>query len=94
VEMKQAVCDFLGDDILEAYLLGRLPGQQKGMDDDPEVQSIEEHLLWCEVCQAKAETQENEIKALRAALLACAPAKPKRNKAKVLAIGMVIGRTY
>jgi hypothetical protein len=87
-KLKQAACDFLSEDNLEAYLLGRLPGQQKGQEDDPEVQSVEEHLLWCEVCQAKAEAQENEIKALRAALLTVTAEKPKRAKAKAMGLAM------
>ena len=66
---KTSACDFLMEDTLEAYLLGRLPGQQMNREDDAEVQSVEEHLLWCGVCQAKAEAEESEIQALRAALL-------------------------
>jgi hypothetical protein len=86
---RTATCDSLMEDTLEAYLLGRLPGQQMGRDDDPEVQAVEEHLLWCAVCQAKAETEEKEIKALRAALLLGAiTTERKPAKAKAMAIGL------
>jgi hypothetical protein len=87
-------CSFLEEETLEAYLLGRLPGQQLNREDDPEVQSVEEHLLWCEVCQAKAESEEKEIRALRAALLRCepsygqAPASKKPKPAKTMTAGM------
>lgn len=88
---RAAVCDLLRDDILEAYLLGRLPGQQMGREDDPEVQSIEEHLLWCEACQARAEAEDEAIKALRAALMMSEPPSPARKPAKVKAKAMAIG---
>ena len=76
------ICNFILEDTLEAYLLGRLPGQQMGREDDLEVQTVEEHLLWCEVCQMKAETNEKEIKALRAALLKSTSATKKSKPAK------------
>jgi hypothetical protein len=63
----------LAEETLEAYLLGRLPGQQQQAADDPEVGLVEEHLLWCEACQKKAEAEEKEITALRAALAAYPP---------------------
>jgi len=72
------LCNFILEDTLEAYLLGRLPGQQMGREGDLEVQMVEEHLLWCEVCQMKAESDEKEIKALRAALLNGPPAKKSK----------------
>jgi hypothetical protein len=86
---RVAGCDFLVEDTLEAYLLGRLPGQQSGREDDPEVRAVEEHLLWCEDCQARAEAEEQEIRALRAALLIASPMKARNGK-KAKAIGMTI----
>jgi hypothetical protein len=78
------------EDTLEAYLLGRLPGQQMGREDDQEVQSVEEHLLWCEVCQMEAEAQEIEIRALRVALLigTSAPGERKPAKARAMALAL------
>ena|SRR5271165_987420 len=91
---RTAECNFLMEDSLEAYLLGRLPGQQLGREDDPEVQSVEEHLLWCEICQAKAESEEKEIHALRAALLmeTTTVEKLKPARAKTMAFALPIGR--
>jgi hypothetical protein len=63
-------CGFLAGDVLEAYILGRLPGQQSGADDDHELQAIEEHLLCCEACQMRAEAEENQLDVLRVALAA------------------------
>jgi hypothetical protein len=76
-------CEFLPEDLLESYLLGRLPGQQRGAEDDPEVRCLEEHLLWCEVCQVKAETEEKELAELRAALSICRRASKGRKRVKV-----------
>ena len=61
--------DCIPEDTLEAYLLGRLPGQQQNLPDDPELAAVEEHLLWCEACQTRAEAEDREIAALRAALI-------------------------
>jgi hypothetical protein len=54
------------------------------------VQLVEEHLLWCEVCQAKAESEEKEIQALRAALLMMSETASKARKPKK-ALAMAIG---
>src|ERR1700722_6970282 len=78
------ICNFILEDPLEAYLLGRLPGQQMGREDDLEVQTVEEHLLWCEVCQLRAESCEKEIKALRAALLKSTSGARRSKSARVL----------
>ncbi len=83
-------CDFLMEDTLEAYLLGRLPGQLKGTEDDPEVRSVEEHLLWCEVCQATAEAEEKALAELCAALANYAPASKKPKSAKAMTMGAQI----
>jgi anti-sigma factor RsiW len=78
-------CDFLREETLEAYLLGRLPGQQQGSADDPEVRMVEEHLLWCEDCQKKAESEGQQIEALRAALAAYAPTESRPAKGMAMA---------
>jgi hypothetical protein len=46
--------------------MGRLP------DDEPAVQVIEEHLLWCESCQVRVEIEEKQLSVMRAALAAFA----------------------
>jgi len=65
-----------------------------GREDDPEVQSTEEHLLWCEVCQTRAQSAEAEIQALRAALVKVAPAlkkiKPASQRAMAKALSITI----
>lgn len=75
------------EETLECYLLERLPGQQRGDVDDPEVRRIEEHLLWCEACQNRAEVMERQIAALRTALSAGSPG----GKLKRMAIGLPFG---
>jgi hypothetical protein len=53
------------EDRLEIYLLGRLPGQQMGDTQDPEVVAIEEHLLACGFCTNLAESMEMTIAKIR-----------------------------
>jgi anti-sigma factor RsiW len=64
-------------------MLGRLPGQRQGNDEDPEVQRIEEHLLVCSACVPKAESIEREIAVLRAALASFASEFCARKRMKV-----------
>ena len=73
------------EDILEAYLLGRLPGQQAEQDDDPEVVAIETHLLACGQCVEAAELLDATVQAIRHALNLKKPRR--RSKPKVLTAG-------
>ena len=50
----------VADDVLEKYLLNRLP--------EPELAAVEEHLLVCPACQTKAEETDEFILAAKAAL--------------------------
>lgn len=81
-------CDLITDDIVEAYLLGRLPGQKLGLEDDPELQSVAEHLLWCEACQNRAEAPEEVIKELQSTLLRSLSKPTRRPRAKTRTAGM------
>ena len=59
---SRRTCDFLGADVIEAYVMGRL------CHDEREVQAIEEHLLWCESCQVRVEAEDKQLSVMRAAL--------------------------
>ena len=52
--------DHPDDDGLEAYSRNQL--------GDPACAWVEEHLLWCEACQARLEALEEYARAMRAAL--------------------------
>jgi anti-sigma factor RsiW len=47
-------------DVLELHILRRLP--------EPENESVEEHLLVCEACQAMTALMESQIKRIQEAL--------------------------
>ena len=68
------------EDILEAYILGRLPSQQTGWDEDPELVAVEAHLLVCGQCVEAVELLEATASAIRETLELANPrrrAKPK-----------------
>jgi hypothetical protein len=51
--------EHLDDDMLDEYLLCRT--------DEVATAKVEEHLLWCGACRAKATRQELELALIRAA---------------------------
>ena len=51
------------DHDLERFYLGMVP------DGSPEEQAIEEHLLWCRECVARAEASDGYVDAIRAATI-------------------------
>ena len=55
--------EHFADHDLERYYLGMVP------DDSPEEQAIEEHLLWCQECIARAEEGDRYVDAIRAAVI-------------------------
>jgi hypothetical protein len=75
------------EDRIEAYVLGRLPGQQKNLEDDPEVVAIEEHLLICPACVEAAESFEETAEGVRLALSLDRPKRQRNPKPKTLAAG-------
>ncbi len=52
----------VSDDDLERYYLGMV-------QDETELASLEEHLLWCHECIARAESAERYVDVIRIALL-------------------------
>jgi anti-sigma factor RsiW len=70
----------LEEELLEVYLLGRLPAQQAGKANDPELCGIEEHLLMCPSCVARAEQLDETAAALKAALLALHAERTSRTR--------------
>jgi len=63
---RNAKC--ISEETLELYVLERLPGQQRWSADDPEVETVEIHLLTCGRCQSRAGDLEIETRELRAIL--------------------------
>ena len=55
--------EHFSDHDLERYYLGMVPG------DSPEEQAIEEHLLWCRECVARAEAGDRYVDVIRAAII-------------------------
>jgi hypothetical protein len=55
--------EHFADHDLERYYLGMVP------DDSPEEQAIEEHLLWCQECIARAGESDRYVDAIRAAVI-------------------------
>jgi hypothetical protein len=53
---------------IEAYVLGRLAGQQAGIEDGPELAAIENHFLVCHECVLAAESFEETAEGVRYAL--------------------------
>jgi hypothetical protein len=53
--------DHLTDDELERHLLGNIP-------EGPELDHIEEHLLWCQGCIDRSMNTEAHLKIVRAVL--------------------------
>jgi hypothetical protein len=70
----------VADDVLESYLLQRLP--------EAELAAVEEHLLVCEKCQLQAEETEEFIRVTRAALQS-AGRKPARSARHASAAGFL-----
>jgi hypothetical protein len=48
---------------LERYYLGMMP------EDGAEEAAVEEHLLWCERCAARAEHNDNYVDTIRAGII-------------------------
>jgi hypothetical protein len=65
---ERAACRAISEEKLESYVLGRLPGQLRGIQDDLEVETVEIHLLVCETCQTRDTALEAETQELRAIL--------------------------
>jgi hypothetical protein len=55
--------DHISDHDLERYYLGMIP------KDSPEEAAIEEHLLWCAECIARAEENDRYVDAIRAGII-------------------------
>jgi anti-sigma factor RsiW len=72
------------EEILEAYLLGRLPAQQTGNCEEPGLVSVEEHLLICSPCIERAEELDATISLLKTALADVAMNRHRRRKQKVM----------
>lgn len=51
--------------LLEAYLLNRMPAQVAGMIYNRSIQDLEDHLLICNRCLERAESQEAMVQALK-----------------------------
>ena len=51
--------------LLEAYLLNRMPAQVAGKIYDRSIQDLEDHLLICQRCLTRAESQEAMVQALK-----------------------------
>lgn len=85
--MKPEVSKHPDEESIEAYVLGRLAGQQAGLEDDPELAAIENHLLICRACVVAAESFEEIAEGVRCALSLKKP-KPTRTPApKTLTAG-------
>jgi hypothetical protein len=67
-------CDHLDDDVLEVYFFGHLPERQAS--------TIEEHLISCQTCIARAEMVEGSIKVIKQALT-CVEAAATYNAASL-----------
>ena len=52
----------LSDTDLERYHLGMIP-------EEPERAAVEEHLLWCQECLARAEESDRYVDAIRAGIV-------------------------
>ncbi len=63
--MSAPVCLVLREKDLERYLTSRLPAQMMGNIYDDSIAQVEDHLMLCPVCLAKAELHELITKALR-----------------------------
>jgi hypothetical protein len=57
--MTSEILKHIPEETLEQYCLGRL--------SEPEVEPIEEHLMFCEPCQEQMEETENFLRAIRTA---------------------------
>ena len=68
--MNSSSLTHIPEEVLESYLLNRLPGQQAFTSDDPELEAIEIHLLCCEECQDRAEELDAVLEVLKGALKA------------------------
>src|ERR1017187_10156482 len=55
--------EHISDHDLERYYLGMAP------NGSPEEEAIEEHLLWCRECLARAAVSERYVDAIRAAII-------------------------
>jgi hypothetical protein len=51
------------DHDMERHYLGMVP------DGSPEERAIEEHLLWCRECVARAEESDHYVDGIRAAII-------------------------
>jgi hypothetical protein len=75
--MEMSYFEHPDEERLEMYLLGRFPGQQSAIDDDPELDAVELHLATCDGCFSKARVLDATIVELKQALRVY-PAKPLR----------------
>lgn len=82
---RRPSCEVIHEEVLEAYLLRRLPGQQRRDVDDVEVRAVETHLLLCADCQDRAWFMERELRQLRAVLRRLPDAG--ESPARALAVG-------
>jgi hypothetical protein len=85
--MKHEFSKHPDEERIEAYVLGRLPGQQAGLDDDPELTAIEHHLLVCHACVDAAESFEETAEGVRIALSLKRPKRTRAPKPKTLTAG-------
>jgi hypothetical protein len=66
--MKHQFLKHPDDERIEAYVLGRLEGQQGNREEDPELEAIEQHLLFCHSCVEAAESFQETAEGVRLAL--------------------------
>jgi hypothetical protein len=66
--MCDGTVEHLTDDELEMHLMGKIPG-------GPELDRIEEHLLWCQGCIDRSIIIEEHVEIVRKALRAAGKLK-------------------
>lgn len=80
--MKANKCPLMPENTLEKYLTEIMPAQTAGAIFDSSIETVEDHLLICPICQDYAETHELLMRALRA--------ERKANRGCVMVVGMAL----